>query len=271
MPIFAPAPQEYLVTLPTELILIIAENLPAADLAALIRTSHLLHTLLAHALDPHFVASAPRILLWAARRNSPLPLQRALSLGTPVPADLGLCRHTLLYESARDGHAQTVRVLLAIGVDPNTKSYDSTPLLIAVRRGHVSVARMLLEAGANVHQSFSWNPEKTPMMVARTYARVVNEEMVNLLLEFGAGDEGIHGPKDLGSNPRLHAKRRRVSGGLGLPSFPSLPRPPSLSGGLRPPSLSVPAPAPRPRAGMSVRRRSARISALSSGRARRRR
>jgi ankyrin repeat protein len=62
-----------------------------------------------------------------------------------------LYNRSLLYEPARKGHADVVRVLLARGADVNRgDSMGRTPLYMAAVEGHEDVAIVLLRAGADI-------------------------------------------------------------------------------------------------------------------------
>ncbi len=55
---------------------------------------------------------------------------------------------TPLMAAANNGHESTVRLLLARGADVNANRDDDTALSLALRRGHLMVANLLLQAGA---------------------------------------------------------------------------------------------------------------------------
>jgi ankyrin repeat protein len=80
-----------------------------------------------------------------------------------------------------------VSMLLEAGSDLEAANENGcTPLLMAAIEGHVSIARMLLEAGANIEargSRFSSFADYTPLMWA---AHEVNPEMVQLLVDAGA-------------------------------------------------------------------------------------
>ena len=61
---------------------------------------------------------------------------------------------TALMWAAAENNAAAIRVLVAAGADIHAKSTSGTftPLLFAVRGGHVDATRALLDAGADVNE-----------------------------------------------------------------------------------------------------------------------
>lgn len=90
--------------------------------------------------------------------------------------------HTALMEASMDGHVEVARLLLDAGAQVNlpTDSFES-PLTLAACGGHMELATLLLENGANLEEP---NDEGyTPLMEA---AREGHEETVTVLLDWGA-------------------------------------------------------------------------------------
>lgn len=95
--------------------------------------------------------------------------------------------HTALMEASMDGHVEVARLLLDSGAQVNmpTDSFES-PLTLAACGGHVDLAMLLIERGANIEEV---NDEGyTPLMEA---AREGHEEMVALLLSQGTSCSGM--------------------------------------------------------------------------------
>lgn len=91
--------------------------------------------------------------------------------------------------SVQDGHVEVARLLLDSGAQVNmpADSFES-PLTLAACGGHVELAALLIERGANLEEV---NDEGyTPLMEA---AREGHEEMVALLLAQGTRTDSHHG------------------------------------------------------------------------------
>ena len=88
-----------------------------------------------------------------------------------------------LLAATRKGDLASVKQLLDKGADVNTKTrYDSTPLFFACDRGHLEVARLLIERGANldVHDNF-YNASALSWAVSKKH-----DAVVELLIEKGS-------------------------------------------------------------------------------------
>jgi len=85
--------------------------------------------------------------------------------------------------AARKGDAETIKALLAKGVDVNTKTeYGATALSYASDRGHVEIIKILIEHGADVNVKDTFY-NATPMTWAASKGHA---EVVKLLLDKGA-------------------------------------------------------------------------------------
>lgn len=143
-------------------------------------------------------------LYQASARGDAVIVGRLLKAGAKVntPVQLG---ETPLLAAAMTDSIETVRMLLAKGAGVNDKdgAHQQTPLIRAVARGHVSIAKVLIEAGADVASPTAPSPlpqhnERrdnngyvvghstgglTPLMLA---ARNGDRAMTELLLQSGA-------------------------------------------------------------------------------------
>jgi len=90
-------------------------------------------------------------------------------------------QHTPLTRAAKKGHVPVARYLVECGADKEALTDSETSLHVASREGHIDVVRMLIEHGANKN-SRTTNGGWTPLMVASADGRVV---VVEYLLEQG--------------------------------------------------------------------------------------
>jgi beta-lactamase regulating signal transducer with metallopeptidase domain len=87
-----------------------------------------------------------------------------------------------LIEAADDGDIQTLKELLAAGVDVNLKvGGDGSALIAASRKGEIAAIRFLLERGADVNMGVDGDGNPLIMAAANGFA-----DVVTLLLERGA-------------------------------------------------------------------------------------
>ena len=90
---------------------------------------------------------------------------------------------SLLHEATRFGKESVVVRLLAKGDDPNAKNiWGHTPLHLAILHDRRSIAKLLIEHGADVNAFSDWSGT-TPLTVARNYRR---HELYALLVKHGA-------------------------------------------------------------------------------------
>lgn len=138
-----------------------APNVLSGLLARMIRSPHsALHEYAHHEIRRNSSLIQRRyrgctLLHEAAAAGRPQTVRLLLELGAdPCAEDGG--RHTPLYsvanECTSDG-AETVRLLVKAGalIDAAGGVQRCTPLHMAARRGNVSIARALLDCGANIH------------------------------------------------------------------------------------------------------------------------
>ena len=107
-----------------------------------------------------------------------------VSLLSAAPASAAQQSESLLRESAASGQTEALRHLLSgseeVGVDaPDEAGW--TALMHAARGGHGAVARLLLDAGANVHQTNE--AQETALHLAAQHG---GTEVARLLLAAGA-------------------------------------------------------------------------------------
>ena len=100
-------------------------------------------------------------------QDRPSPWRDRLGTAYPSPAEM-VGEH--LRFAASSGFVDRVRLLLAHGVDPETRGYhpihgDRTPYEIAVRHGHATIAALLAEAGARTE-----GPSEVDRVVAAALA-----------------------------------------------------------------------------------------------------
>lgn len=92
----------------------------------------------------------PPLFAHGLGQDRPSPWRDRLGTAYPSPAEM-VGEH--LRSAAASGFVERVQLLLAYGVDPDTRGYHPihggrTPYEIAVRHGHASIAALLGEAGA---------------------------------------------------------------------------------------------------------------------------
>jgi ankyrin repeat protein len=107
---------------------------------------------------------------------------------------------------AESGDAAAVEWLLRNGADPNFNSTGETALHTTVLRNHISCARILLAAGANVNQQDV--DGSVPL------ANVASEEMLDLLLAHGAdptiGDQCDFKPSHWAKDPKMKRRLKQL-------------------------------------------------------------
>lgn len=110
---------------------------------------------------------------------------------SPQPFELDTKMFALfmgLMEACKRGEIEFVRRNLSEGVSANFADYDlRTPLHLAVEEGHVDVALLLLENGANYHAKDRWGTTPITQAVVQGQA-----EIIDLLKQFDADVEAIN-------------------------------------------------------------------------------
>ena len=121
-------------------------------------------------------------LIWAAQMGHTGAIEVLLDAGAPVDAR-DRFGGTALTRAADAGITANINVLIRAGADINAHEEvdGDTPLIEAVRHGHIDAMRALLDASADVHATDDLG--RTPLMFAAQFGR---EVMVKELLAAGA-------------------------------------------------------------------------------------
>src|SRR6266851_1748263 len=138
-----------------------------------------------------FNLNKPHLMIWVWIRD---PIQPFLLFERPLP-----CQRTPLHYAAYCGFLAIVKVLVinhSQDVDSRAFKHEWTPLYLASAKGHVEVARWLIEHGASVTAQDKGG--LTPLHGPSALSRV---EVVRLLIEHGADVTA----KDKGGSTPLHA------------------------------------------------------------------
>ncbi|KAL5357559.1 ankyrin repeat-containing domain protein [Aspergillus floccosus] len=163
-----------ILSLPNELLLLIAAQLECRDLYALLRTHPSLYRqLISYLYLWNLESRGFTALIGAAKRGSISTLQRFLDIGV----DLGWKSRCQAYMSSKvpaakrrratsmadtkpqhpichaatNGRAEFVRMLIEHGADINFKDiHGRSPLALAARQGHLALVQMLVSLGANL-------------------------------------------------------------------------------------------------------------------------
>lgn len=132
------------------------------------------------------------VLYWAVTAGEPTDeaaLRRVrwlLEHGARVECASPIHGSTSVHAAAEEGYSLTLKMLLDAGGKETLALFDDasrTPLICAVSKGHIEVARVLIEEGADVNA----RDEARSGNSALSYAvEEKNEEMVSFLLSRGA-------------------------------------------------------------------------------------
>ena len=149
-------------------------------------------------------------LHWAVYRNDTESTALLLRAGADVDLanDYGV---TPLALAAKNGHAPIIQQLLVAGTDPNDPlqavNATETPLMLAARAGQPDALKVLLNAGARIDASETWNGQ-TALMWAAAEGHV---PIVRLLIDRGAD---IHARSNGGATALLFATRQGSVGSV---------------------------------------------------------
>ena len=185
------------------------------DLACINGNAGIIEMLLKAGADPNSgSATGQTALMTAARTGKVDAVQVLLARGADVNAKETFRGQTALMWAAGQGHADTVRALIEAGADIHVRSKGNpdltrasarpddvdtgggsdkprapaakdppglTPLLFAVRAGHIAASRVLLDAGANVNETVGDGSSALLLAVMNAHY-----ELAALLLDKGA-------------------------------------------------------------------------------------
>ena len=197
-----------------------------ASLAAENGNAAILERLLEAGVDAnHTLPGGETLLMTAARTGEPATVRTLLAHGADPNLREATRGQTALMWAAANNNAAAIHVLTEQGADINAKtdnpsrSSDSTfnyapatgfsPLMFAVRAGHIDATRVLLDAGADVNDTVS--DGQSALVVAAANA---NWELAAYLL-----DRGADATKAEAGWNALHqtVRTRRMNIGFGTP------------------------------------------------------
>ncbi|OJJ74176.1 hypothetical protein ASPBRDRAFT_27222 [Aspergillus brasiliensis CBS 101740] len=169
-----------LVHLPPELVPIIAGHLKSeTDLNCLAQTSQCLY----QSVNPCLYQCAVRtmgeaLLHWAASKGQLQTLLRLLAFGAKLPGNprTSTTDSHPISTAAKYGRVNIIDFLLDLGTDIEYPAgvHGETPLVIAVREGHLPTVRRLLERGAN--PTLANKLDHRPLEVATTAEKLAVAE-----------------------------------------------------------------------------------------------
>lgn len=176
-----------LASLPTELLLLIAEHVPNRDLCRMIRASQRLHTVLTDTLYLRNIHQRDSSgLPWSVRKNHVGAVCRFIRLNANVNT---MVDAPPLLLAVRLNNLRLVKLLVKAGAQPALKGRDltgtydmiTTPLGAVIHLGHTSMSRILIDAAGDLDADVL--VDLTPLGVACFDNRV---EIARYLLEKGA-------------------------------------------------------------------------------------
>lgn len=124
------------------------------------------------------------------RNRSLMPVEWAIENGHHALLRLALDRRPkvaiptedhflmMLRDAVWNGHEKAVEIMLERGVSPEGAPHPGRPLLIAARKNHIGIAKLLLENGADIHAK-----DRRGKTALSTAEEKKHKEMAELLLE----------------------------------------------------------------------------------------
>jgi hypothetical protein len=102
--------------------------------------------------------------------------------------------HGVIWANKKTPDLQLVTFLLVHGADPNkfNRTARLTPLQVAVKRGNVALAQLLIEHGADINDSRVFQKGKSRMPLIHVAVENRTAPMIRLLLEYGLEREYLH-------------------------------------------------------------------------------
>lgn len=152
-------------------------------------------------------------LLWPSPSPPPAPgpIRTDAQIATATLQQMGIpVTEEAFLNQVNRGNADTVKLLLAAGIKPNTMTelrlpaakggtvLKVTALTTAVMAGHKGVVQTLVDAGADVNReeivikqskekNLHWGPGSTPLMIAAEFGKeAVHVEIASILIKAGA-------------------------------------------------------------------------------------
>lgn len=183
--------------LPSELLNLIGEFVPSADLPSLYKSNKRHYQIFVRHIYRRDALSDCLALPWAIKERLYNTAQKSIE-GLKESGMMNTRGQALLLLAAEKGHEAIVDLFLKAGADTEARTrYGQTPLLLAARQGHLAIVKQLLDARANVNarDNILWAP-------LHEAARQGHETIVKGLLDAGAD---VKVQDSLGSTPLILA------------------------------------------------------------------
>ncbi|KAK7024832.1 ANK-REP-region domain-containing protein [Favolaschia claudopus] len=180
---------------PPELLLLISICLPLAALNAFVSTCRRFHETLQLELESRITpAMAHEILLWASSSSRPIIVAKLLSPPHSIHPSNAYPHYVLtpLHVAAKAGHLEIAKLLLDAGADVSAKVDDDwdQPLHFATKQRDLEMVKLLLDHDAPIDAKFGCDGASETALHCACY--MGDRDMAELLLERGANLE-YHG------------------------------------------------------------------------------